>query len=221
MWKSSVHCVSLPSHTKVHSDNPISALFSHPTPGWGFCGWFCFWTPLYRRAWTWHRDRCCLKQKEQKSSQSYKIKTTKRRVNRWDVTLPPLSRTARLCPLFSSISSLYIPELWMDLSVVTPEAHGAPIPCQEKRVHSLQSALLGITRSRPPKLKLTAIFKRNKKLLRAVFEAQPSLPQLKLHRRYPHWLKCLIQLTNFSQGWLLTGNYMRVASSRPTRVLSS
>lgn len=132
------------------------------------------------------------------------------------MTLPPLSRTARLCPLFSSISSLYIPELWMDLSGVTPEAHGAPIPCQEKRVHSLQSALLAIT-TKPAlsKLKLTAIFKRTKKPIRAVFEAQHSLPQLKLHRRYPHWLKCLIQLSNFSRG-VTTDRKLHASSFLPS-----
>lgn len=44
-----------------------------------------------------------------------------------DVTAPPLSRTARLCPLFSSISSLYIPDrAW---SEENPEGHEVPIPC--------------------------------------------------------------------------------------------
>lgn len=50
-----------------------------------------------------------------------------------DTTLPPRSLTARLCPLFSSISSLYIPELGMARSEETPEEHGAPIPCQDKK----------------------------------------------------------------------------------------
>lgn len=48
------------------------------------------------------------------------------------VTSPPLSRTARLCPLFSSISSLYIPEPWTDRSGGTAEEHEAPTACQQK-----------------------------------------------------------------------------------------
>lgn len=68
---------SVPLHTRAHSDNPLLALFSHPTLGWGFCRWFCFWTPLYQRAWTWHRDRCCLKKQKYGRHRSIKSRTEK------------------------------------------------------------------------------------------------------------------------------------------------
>lgn len=56
------------------------------------------------------------------------------------ITSPPLSRTARLCPLFSSISSLYIPELWTDRSGGTAEEHEAPTACQQKSRDYCQTA---------------------------------------------------------------------------------
>lgn len=50
---------------------------------------------------------------------------------------PPLSRTARLCPLFSSTSSLYIPELLAGgsgrpLEEEEEEEAAAPTTCEER-----------------------------------------------------------------------------------------
>lgn len=56
------------------------------------------------------------------------------------ITSPPLSRTARLCPLFSSISSLYIPEPCTDRSGGTAEEHEAPTACQQKSRDYCQTA---------------------------------------------------------------------------------
>lgn len=129
--------VSSPSHTRVRSDCLSLELSSHPTVGWGSCGWFYSWTPPYQPAWTWHRDHCCLQTKRlsvwtwtENATVSYKR----------GITSPPLSRTARLCPLFSSISSLYIPEPWTDRSGGTAEEHEAPTACQQKSRDYCQTA---------------------------------------------------------------------------------
>ncbi len=65
--------------------------------------------------------------------------------------------------------------------------------------------------------KLTNIFHRNKSQNKPMWSVA-SLRQPYLHPHQQHWLKCLIHLSNSSQGWPLTGNYRRVASSHPTRV---
>lgn len=57
------------------------------------------------------------------------LKKKKQSLNR-DINPPPLSRTARLCPLFRSISNLYIPELWSDRSGGTVDEQETPTACQ-------------------------------------------------------------------------------------------
>lgn len=65
------------------------------------------------------------------------------------MSVPPLSRTARLCPLFSSTSSLYIPEVGTARSDGPPEEQGAPRPCEEEpeHHHNLQHQTCITTRS--------------------------------------------------------------------------
>lgn len=66
---------------------------------------------------------------------------------------PPLSRTARLCPLFSSTSSLYISELLVGGSGGPPEEEEeeeeeAPTTCWEKHMDRFQTDLSTATKPR-------------------------------------------------------------------------
>lgn len=77
---------------------------------------------------------------------------------------PPLSRTARLCPLFSSTSSLYIPELSAGGSGGPPEEEEeAPRTCWEKRMDRLQTQKLMSPPPQSQEVKRTFFFSKRLK----------------------------------------------------------